>query len=132
MTVGVVRKVSLLMLLSCSVGMSTVHAAKRPIELPDGRVIPGESCGWGVTTFGERTAILLKWLVAPSLFGATSLTAAVLIRKRLRRVVDQQRREGWAVLVGLLGAVSLLSALHVLFFGSLHAFDVISLYEPMF
>ena len=132
MTVGVVRKFSLLMLLSFSVGMSTVHAAKRPVELPDGRVIPGQSCGSFVTTIGEREAILMKWLGAPALIGVTSLTAAVLMRRRLRRVVDQQRRTRWAVLVGLLGAVSLLSGLHVLFLGSLHAFGVFSLYEPMF
>lgn len=112
------------------IAASSANASQPPLVAPDGSVIPEKSCGWGVTTSSERTAILARWIVVPTMLGLLSLGSAVLIRRRLRRITDDRWRRRCAALVGVLGAASLLLGLFVLMFGVLHVFDVISLYEP--
>lgn len=130
-TVSLARSALLFVLLSVVLNASDGNAAQ-PVRLLNGRVIPGGSCGTGVTTRSERSAIVRRWLVAPGLAGSISLASAVLIRRQLRRVVHQRWRRQGAVLTGILGAVSLMLGLYVLVVGSLHLFNVISLYERRF
>lgn len=111
---------------------SESEASQPPIVLPGGQVVPGGSCGMGVTSRKERTAILTRWLLAPAVAGTISLMSAVVIRRRLRFVSDQRRRSRLAVVVGILGGVALMFGLFVLVVGGLHAFNVFSLYEPIF
>lgn len=54
------------------------------------------------------------------------------MRRRLRRIADLRWRTGGALLVGLLGAMSLVVGLFVLLVGSLHLSGVIALHEPLF
>lgn len=131
MTVSFARSALLFVLSSVALNASDGNAAQ-PVRLLNGHVIPGGSCGTGVTTKSERSAIVRRWLVAPGFAGAISLASAVLIRRQLRRVVHQRWRRRGAVLTGILGAVSLMLGLYVLVVGSLHLFNVISLYEPLF
>ena len=132
MSASFVRVALLVALISHALNVSALMASQPPMTFPDGRTVPGGSCGMGVTSQSERAAILTLWLVVPSLAGATSLLSAVIIRRRLRFVSDQRRRTRMAALVGILGAVALTLGIYVLLVGGLHTFDVFSLYEPMF
>ena len=127
-----IREAMFFTLISLTLQVSDSPASQPPIRFPDGRIAPGGSCGTGVTSRSERTAILTRWLVAPAVTGALSLASALVIRRRLRLVVDQRRRTRSAVLVGVLGAVALTLGLYVIVVGGLHAFGVFSLYEPMY
>lgn len=130
MTSRIVRRVVTLLLCAIAIGANSALAGQPPQVTSDGRVIPGESCGFGVTTRNERIAILGRWIVTPAVFSLVSLGAAVTIRRRMRRIVSSRRRTLCAKLVGVFGAVWILLCLHVVLVGGLHFFDVISLYEP--
>jgi hypothetical protein len=127
-----VQSALLAVLLVLTWPVSDSFGAQKPIALPDGRVVPGESCGMGVTTQSERMAILTRWIVAPTIAGAATLTTAVAIRRRLCHIGDPRRRAFSAAFMGILGAISLLLGLFVFLVSGLHLFDVFSLYEPIF
>lgn len=127
-----VRKVLLATLLTVVGTVNFAWGAQPPITLPDGRVVPGGSCGLGVTTQSERVAILTRWLAGPTFVGIFMLTSAAAVRRRLGRMSDPVRRARSAKVVGVLGATALTLGLYVLLAGGLHLFDIISLYEPMF
>ena len=126
-----VRNALLAVLLSLVWPVSDSWGAQPPITLPDGRVVPGGSCGMGVTTQGERAAILTRWIEAPAFASIAILTCAIAIRRQLRHISDRRRRAYSTAIVGILGAIALTLGLFVLLVGGLHLFDVFSLYEPM-
>lgn len=126
-----VRNALLAVLLALVWPVSDSWGTQPPITLPDGRVVPGGSCGMGVTTQSERAAILTRWIAAPSFASIALLTCAIAFRRRLCHISDRRRRTYSAAIVGIMGAIGLTLGLLVLLVGGLHLFDVFSLYEPM-